>query len=309
MQALFTAGSISAKDEPPLLTHVISPQFTHLGTEWHGNTPLLREMMSSIWATHRLGSEHASRIAMCFESEHSLVLPGGRDLPANTPAGRVASIANANEFYTVRPADCDVNLYDIVVQYSMTNVKNYELSGLFSNHILGKIIYVPPIEYNYAPYHTLRDMTPLTTFIRPSEPRRSAFASLMSDSGIPTRNVNHVSNRRDMRALYDRSAILLNIHQTPHHHTLEEFRILPALLRGVVVVSEVSPLTEFVPFRQFIIWSTFEDFPSTVAAVIKDYDVHHHRIFGNRSAFADVLRRMKDKSFRALEAKILNIVS
>ncbi len=48
--------------------------------------------------------------------------------------------------------------------------------------------------------------------------------------------------------LYGSKAILINVHQTSHHHTLEELRLLPALLRSMAIVSEETPLFKHVPY-------------------------------------------------------------
>ena len=50
--------------------------------------------------------------------------------------------------------------------------------------------------------------------------------------------VGNASTAASLRALLDSTQILINVHTTAHHHTLEEYRVLPALLRGCVVVSE-----------------------------------------------------------------------
>ena len=61
-----------------------------------------------------------------------------------------------------------------------------------------------------------------------------------------------------MRALLDSTQILINVHTTAHHHTLEEYRVLPALLRGCVVVSEDVPLAREVPYADSIVFAPYE---------------------------------------------------
>jgi hypothetical protein len=112
-----------------------------------------------------------------------------------------------------------------------------------------------------------------------------------------------------MMRLYDRSAILLNVHQTPHHHTLEEFRVLPALLRGVVVISEVVPLVEHVPFREYVVWSTLADFPATTRRVLEHYEEYHGRFFGSEGGLEAVLAGMRERALAGLERQVLSRTS
>jgi hypothetical protein len=50
---------------------------------------------------------------------------------------------------------------------------------------------------------------------------------------------------------------LIKIHQHDDYNTCEELRILPALLSNVIVISEVSPLIEYIPYKDHIIWFEF----------------------------------------------------
>ncbi len=86
-------------------------------------------------------------------------------------------------------------------------------------------------------------MAPITTY-DPTQPRRKDLIERLQKHGIHVINRNRISGKANLMALYDSTAILINVHQIPHHRTLEEFRVLPALLRGVVIVCENSPLTD-----------------------------------------------------------------
>ena len=110
-----------------------------------------------------------------------------------------------------------------------------------------------------------------------------------------------------MKEVYDASAILLNIHQTPHHHTLEEMRILPALMRGVVVISEIVPLAETVPYSSFIVWSSINDLPATITDVLTNYETYFDRFFGPESKLPCILTAMRSKAYRDLEKGILKL--
>ena len=269
------------------------------GNPTHGNVPLLRELLSQIWARHRL---NATTLRVCLETEHSLVLPGGRDVPADTPVGRVRSVDGA--LYHVRSVDCDVvrGDFDLVVQYSATNVRNFELSGLFDEPTLARIVYVPALQFDYSPGAPRAGRSVITTFVVPEEPRTREFAAAMA--GV-AENHRGIVDPADMMRLYDRSAILLNVHQTPHHHTLEEFRVLPALLRGVVVISEAVPLVEHVPFREYVVWTTLADFPATTRHVLAHYEEYHRRFFGSEGGLEAVLAGMRAAALAGLERQVL----
>ena len=224
-----------------LLHGNVTSDFRSFGTEWIGNTPLLREILSEISLKYPETRNVIHNKSFCYEYEHSLVLSGGRSLPSGTPFGKVPSIYNSSETYRVRTAICDRTKYNVVVEYSMANVRNFETSGLFSPSLLSRIVYIPCPEYEYRLRHQERSMAPITTFEDINQPRRKEMTERLLNRGIHVVNSNKIHGRDEMMALYYSTAILINIHQTPYHHTLEEFRLLPALLRGVVVVCELSP--------------------------------------------------------------------
>ena len=110
--------------------------------------------------------------------------------------------------------------------------------------------------------------------------------------GKRRKNVRGIYESLALRDLLDATKILVNVHQTDHHHTLEELRVLPALLRGVIVVSETVPLRECLPYERFVVWSSYENLAATVADVHRNYDEYRERIFGG-SAFCEVIMAMR----------------
>ena len=292
-----------------LLHGNVTSDFRSFGTEWIGNTPLLREILSEISLKYPETRNVIHNKSFCYEYEHSLVLSGGRSLPSGTPFGKVPSIYNSSETYRVRTAICDMTKYDVVVEYSMANVRNFETSGLFSSSLLSRMVYVPSLEYEYRPWHQERSMAPITTFNNMNQPRRKALTERLINRGIHVVNRNKIHGRDEMMALYDSTAILINIHQTPHHHTLEEFRVLPALLRGVVVVCESSPLTDAIPYSPFVVWSSYDGLPSRVLEVMSNYDAYFDRFFGPRSELPRTLARMRQAARDGMERRILQLAA
>jgi hypothetical protein len=93
------------------------------------------------------------------------------------------------------------------------------------------------------------------------------------------KNINNCFDKQVLRMLYNRTKILINIHQTEHHHTFEELRVLPALQCGVLVISERSPLNNLVPYNEFVIWSEYDKICDKVNEVVNNYDYFFDLIF------------------------------
>ena len=110
----------------------------------------------------------------------------------------------------------------------------------------------------------------------PERPRRLAFSKLMQESNIRVRNVKNTPFE-NLKALYDTTAIMLNIRQNEHLQTLEEFRVLPALLRGVIIISEDVPLKENISYHEFMLWTSWQSFPETTRHTMENYDEVHDR--------------------------------
>jgi hypothetical protein len=292
---------------PLLLTHNVATEFHSFSKDWIGNTLLLREILTEIAHKHPHIPNKIKKHSICHETEHSLVLPGGRDLPMNTPMGKVPSMHDQNTTYTVRMCDCELLHHDIVVQYSIPNILNFALSGLYQPSAIEKMVYIPAIEYDFEPFHKKRELTPFTTFNHPTRSRRNEILSTLWERGIRTINYKGISSKEDMMALYDSKAILINIHQTPHHHTMEELRLLPALLRGLVIVAEESPLITSVPYSDFIIWTSVDDMPSRVLDVITNYEVFFEKFFGPNSTLPCILINMRKKAFLDMENRVLGL--
>ena len=93
---------------------------------------------------------------------------------------------------------------------------------------------------------------------------------------------NTVKKFQQLLDLYKTSKILVNIHQTDHHHTLEEYRIVPALLYGCIIISEYVPLIDSIPFHSFILFTSFDNITAVMKDVIQNYDTYWENIFGKR---------------------------
>ena len=229
-------------------------------------------------------------ISIGYSYEHSLVRPGGRDTE-NTEVGKIPVTYlnnSANEMYLVRLTPgyfAQMNSFDILLEYSMGNVINIESSRIQKyDSLIKKMIYIAPTStyYNHQPNYyfnkTGRELTSVSTFQYPTG-RRGVVLEKIKESRINHFNKNGLKFQQ-LLDLYKISKILINIHQTDQHHTLEEFRIVPALLYGCIVIAEMVPLIENIPFHSFIIFTSLDNITSVMKDVIQNYDAYWEQIFG-----------------------------
>jgi len=218
--------------------------------------------------------------------EHTLVKKGGRD-SNNSPIGNVKD--NDNNYYLVR-----IDRYnklidnDIIIDYSMPNIHNV-VSSLLFNEFSKKHIYIASSIYDSYILKENRNITTLTTFINTNEQRRKKLLDKIQDEKIEHINVNNCFNKDDLCKLYKNTKIIINIHQTDHHHTFEELRVLPALQCGVIVICENSPLNNLIPYNDFIIWSNYDEILDKVKDVINNYEYYHNLIFNSSKKSLDEL--------------------
>ncbi|HEX6831885.1 MAG TPA: hypothetical protein VF132_00010 [Rudaea sp.] len=225
-----------------------------------------------------------------IQHEHTLVKPGGRDSDG-APEGRIP-LADGCAHYLVRIAHRDyLETLDAVIDYSLPNLINLRASGLFPD-LLRKCVHVSALLYDADLATKSRDVPMMTLIHDTNQPRRRRFFDAARAARLPLRNVRGTFDAAQLRRQYDRTRILVNLHQTDHHDTFEELRVLPALLRGVVVVSEDVPLREQIPYHQAIVWCRYDDLVATAQAVHADYDRYRARLF-DETGIAAVFETMR----------------
>jgi hypothetical protein len=104
--------------------------------------------------------------------------------------------------------------------------------------------------------------------------------------------------------VYKNSKVLVNVHQTDHHHTFEELRVLPALLNGVIVVSEDVPLKEKIPYSDYIVWASYDNIAQTVKDVSNNYEYYFNKIFTN-SKLMECIKKMQDLNMKCFDKLLL----
>lgn len=240
-------------------------------------------------------------IKLDIQHEHTLVKPGGRDSGGAVRGG--IPLLDHSDFYLVRIQNHDyLKSLDLVIDYSLPNLRNAETSHTFQAY-RNKAICLAPLLYEPDFGAADRREEIITQFSDTTQSRRKAFLEASASAGLPLRNVRGIFDKAGVRRLFRNTRILVNVHQTEHHHTLEELRILPALLCGVVIVSEDVPLKELIPYSRFIIWSGTKDLVDRVRAVHASYETHRARIFDDPE-LANVLAKMKEDNRENLAAAL-----
>lgn len=217
-------------------------------------------------------------IKIYINYEHTLVLKGGRDTE-----GSLEGIIKTNDLdnYLVRIDFNSMNDADIIIEYSMPNIENITTSNLYPE-ISNKLVYIAPALYDQNWVEKNREINVLTTFIRTCEPRRARLLENLKQQNIRHINVNDCFEKKRLEELYGNTKIIINIHQTDHHHTFEELRVLPALLCGCIVICEDSPLKELVPYHNYLIWVKYDEIVKTCIKVQNNYHHYYNQLFGNK---------------------------
>jgi len=242
-------------------------------------------------------------IKISINYEHTLVKIGGRSVPENTPIGNIYD-DNGNKYLVRIDKFNQLNDSDIIIDYSIPNIYNVKNSNFF-NEFSKKHIYISPTIYNLNLTKQNRNITTLTTFINTKEERREKLINKINDAKISHININNCFKKNDIQNLYSNTKIIINIHQTDHHHTFEELRALPALECGVIVISEISPLSNLIPYSDFIIWVNYDNIIEKTKEIIDNYEYYHDLIFSKNKI--NKLLELKNINYYNLEEKILSI--
>jgi len=233
--------------------------------------------------------------------EHTLVKNGGRSVPHDTPFGEVHY--NNNEKYLVRIDNYDnLNKSDIIIDYSNPNIHNVKTCSRYDS-FTKKHIYISSSVYEPYFIKENRNIITLTTFINTNEERRRTLLDKIVNEKLEHININNCFEKDSLQNILKNTKIIINIHQTLHHHTFEELRVLPALECGVIVISEKSPLTELIPYKDLIIWENYEDIIEKTKEVINNYDFFHKKIFSSENI--NLLVSLKKANYHVLENTIL----
>jgi hypothetical protein len=210
-----------------------------------------------------------------IQYEHTIVKKGGRGV-INEVYGKTPT--DDGEEYLIRIDRYEYyNSLDFVIEYGFPNLKNIETNKIFNDYIK-KILVVEPL---YSPPNIInkkRDGS-FTIFTNNGSQRRDFIMGEFYKIDENYINVSNCFSNDCLMNQYSKSKIMINVHQTDHHHTFEGLRVLPALSQGVLIISEDVPLKESIPYSNFIIWSKYDDLPKTLNEVQKNYNFYFNKIF------------------------------
>jgi hypothetical protein len=228
-------------------------------------------------------------IKLDIQYEHTLVKNGGRSVD-NIVFG---CIDHENGKYLIRIANYDyLNSLDGIIEYSIPNILNVS-TGDFSRY-LSKVGYIAPTIYEKLDFDKSQKTNTITMFSENASNRRSKFVNDSKAKGLNQLNVTGVFSKESLKQVYQKTKIMVNLHQTDHHHTFEELRVLPALCNGVIIVSEDVPLKEHIPYGDFIVWSSYKDLVDTTLDVQNNYEYFYREIFNDR--LSEVLLTLKESN-------------
>ncbi len=202
----------------------------------------------------------------------------------------------------------DLNVFkksNIIIDYSIPNIYHVSLNRSYYK-ITNKHIYIAPSLINDISFSKEnRNIYCLTTFINTNQPRRNKLLNNLKNNNINHININNCWGIENLEKLYKNTKILINIHQTDYLFTFEEFRVLPALQCGCIVICEDSPYSDKIPYKDYIIWSSYNNIIEKTKDVINRYDYYHNLIFVNRKD--NILHDLNDINYKTLENKILEL--
>jgi hypothetical protein len=243
--------------------------------------------------------DYASLIRIYLNHEQTLVYDG-YGLP-NSPIGTTPIIINTmlshisriHQFYSVSILNYNMlNSAEFTFDYSMPNIAHITNSGKYDD-FSKKLLYIPPFIYNYNVFNKERSNNIITAFGNPNIPRRQRFTSLINKH-IPCPNINGFYGLENTLEFFKNTKIIINIHQLDTHHTLEELRVLPALLCGVIIISENVPLKETIPYSNYILWgNSFDEIIQIARDVTNNYDTYYDKIHGTNSELSNIFDNMK----------------
>ena len=257
-----------------------------------------------------------NKISLWIQMEHTLVLKDGRDLK-NAPLGKIPSIYSNQgnkSFYHVRIDNENAyRNFNFVIEYSKANIKNISTFPGYSGY-LNKTIYIPPMPFVSA-YQILpvddksRNIDILTSYLcLANSKRREDFIKNCKDNihikPYNWKNITNIFDINKLKDIYDDSKIIINIHQTQHHHTLEEFRILPAIMRKVIIISEDVPCKEEIPYSNYVIWCNISEIPNKTKEVLENYELYFNELYGQSSEIHNILKKMYNDSYNNFKNKI-----
>jgi len=138
----------------------------------------------------------------------------------------------------------------------------------------------------------------ITLFDAKGNQRRVNILNKLKELEVNNKTITDCFSNKCLLNTYNKAKILINVHQTEHHHTFEELRVLPALLNGVIIISEDVPLKEKIPYSDFIIWCDYDKICEKTLEVSENYEKYYNEIFTNHK-LKTILNDMKTNNLES----------
>ena len=238
-------------------------------------------------------------IKICIQYESTLVKVGGRDT-SNSEIGGIKYSNKENYLVRIDRYDYLKNL-DFIIEYSKPNLHNISTIKKYDEYLKKNIYIAPMLEINF---NNFNKKDTITLFASNISDRRNNFYNKINKCGINCISRYGFFTCDELKNLYSSTKILVNIHQTDHHHTFEELRVLPALCQGTIIISENVPLKEKIPYSEYIIWCDYDEMTNKILEIQNNYDYFYNKIFNQN--LLNLLNELNKKN--KLNSKILNII-
>jgi hypothetical protein len=188
---------------------------------------------------------------------------------------------------------------DIIIEASSTNFESCKLH-VNDDIFLKKLIYIPSLIYDFPKLGTNSERIKDVVSCHHGNERRDIINKKYNIDSVGTYDFEQI------RKIYQNYKILINVHQTHNLSSMEDLRIWPALMNGILIVSEVGPLVEKTSYYNHIIWTKYDSIIDTVTNVLSDYDrikqKHHENL-------SQTLQKVSDEIDLDFYNKIKEILS
>ena len=193
--------------------------------------------------------------------------------------------------YGIRIHDFDklINV-DIIIDYSMPNIINIKSSNNLSLYY-NKCIYIAPLYFDELKYIKIRSVDVLTTFINTKIERRVCLMEYLKKTNFNYLNVCDCFDINKLKEYYLNTKILINIHQNTNFNTIEELRILPALMCKVIIICEDSPLKESLPYYKYINFVKYENIMDELNNIMTNYEFYYNKYDEHFDILIDELKK------------------
>lgn len=312
LHQLFTVYS----SPPPICSQVIEPStVSSLASNGH----FFMHLIESI----RHQNQDMSNLTFCldqhmplpnnyinvhFLTEPTLVLPQGVQefwYISETP-----SIYNSSQMYIGQLIDRNLyKFFDVVVI-------NHADNGLNDIRFINKVTYVPSFPPKHLHQHQHHQQQPTGKLIvvfyhllLPNRIRTLVAEMRAQNLDVIAINASEINTVHNLTRILDDTKVLLNIHQSDYNHMFDDQFVLPALLRNVLVISEISVNEASVPYKMYVTWCKIHEMVAMTNNMINNYQTEYTKVHGLDSKKGQLLANMVTTAKTTLENVIREAVS